>query len=602
MSRARNIEITSRIVLSGLLALGLIARATASNSLPPTQAAFGAAYEITDATTGNSCYNKNTLTNSCACPGGTPAAADLRVINDSGGAGTQRGGHFMVCSSGAPSGSSEFYGTYQQDDAVAGGLGCRRGNAITGACSCPAGTVDVSHRTLADSSAGIIGSNIHVCTKVTSAPVSFGGSYEITDGNVCKSSNPMTGACSCPATFTKEMIRTQVDVTGGFTGATITMCVPPMQWVTICPGNTADPTGKTDVSAQINNCINATPSGGTLALPAGTYQVNSPIVINKPMSIRTQGVADTDVACGKSSSVPCATFVSSSTFSAANGLLQSDGMRNVVIDHVVVDGNRFDRLGSASASACAADHNQYGFNASVTNCATCTFQNSVSERALCGTGLQWSGSSATIKSNSFVANGDHFTHGLWSDGLTLVSADNGTISNNTAADNSDVGLIIGSSSNARVTNNMVTQTRGTAFAAFMLFSFSTSADANFTGATFSGNTINCSAGKCFYAVAIGNDPWLEAARPGAVYGGSFINNAVTGGVIGINAAGAGTSSNPVTVSGNTIATSQPDSPSNACVGSANTVASSRFNRAPDAVIAGTQVVSSSQGTVQCLGP
>ena len=375
-----------------------------------------------------------------------------------------------------------------------------------------------------------------------------------------------------------------------------------MQWVTICPGNTADPTGKTDVSAQINNCIAATPSGGTLALPAGTYQVNSPIVISKPMSLRTQGVADTDAPCGKSSSVPCATFISSSTFSAANGLLQVTPTNNVTIDHVVIDGNRFDRLGSASASSCAAGHNQYGFNASVTKCTSCAFRNSVSERALCGTAMQWDGAFATITSNSFVANGDHFAQSMWSDGLTLIAADNSTVSNNTAADNSDVGLIIGAGQNSQITNNTVTQVRGTAFAAFMINSFQSSQSGNFTGATFSGNTINCSAGKCFYAVEIGDDPWLAASRPGATYGGSFTNNSVTGGVIGINADGAGTTGSPVTISGNTIATSQPDSSSNSCGSNGKIVSSSRFNRAPDAVVAGTQVVSSVQDTVNCTGP
>lgn len=60
-------------------------------------------------------------------------------------------------------------------------LNCRTSNLVSGACSCPPNTSTLSLRTLLDGAAGIGGAHINVCMRITSTPVSFGGGYQIDD-------------------------------------------------------------------------------------------------------------------------------------------------------------------------------------------------------------------------------------------------------------------------------------------------------------------------------------------------------------------------------------------------------------------------------------
>jgi len=58
-----------------------------------------------------------------------------------------------------------FGGAFQQDDAVPGGVGCRSRNPLTDACSCPAGYGGSALRVEVDSSAGFIGSVVILCVR-----------------------------------------------------------------------------------------------------------------------------------------------------------------------------------------------------------------------------------------------------------------------------------------------------------------------------------------------------------------------------------------------------------------------------------------------------
>lgn len=585
-----------------LLSASSFGAAHAANSLPATTAQFAGAFETSDSATSN-CVNPNKLSNSCTCPGVSAPASTFRLLTDQYIPGTASGGNFQMCSTG--SAPNEFSGAYQADDPVPGGLACRVKNQRTGACSCPAGTYDLAYRALADTATGaILGTNLHICTTITASPTYYGGAYQINDDKTCTHANPDTGVCSCPANFEPQPIRTILAVGGANSGSTINLCVPARKVVTICPGHTADPTGNIPATDAIQACIYATPTNGTLNLPAGTYLVTKAIQIDRAMTLRTAGVSNTDPQCGKST--PCATLLADANFAGINGMLYIPFSNNVNVDHIAVDGNRWARLNSQNAKNCSTASvggfvgSLYGYNAQVINCTNCSLTNSYSARALCGTAMEWNGTSAKIDNNTFLSNGQHEKALMWADGLTIHDASDSVITNNTIIDSSDVGLILGKLVRSYVKSNMVLQQRAKTFAAFMISSFGSPALGDFTGADLSSNYISCNPGTCFYAVNLGGHAWNGAEA--YIGGGTFANNTIIGGVIGLNVDGVGVGKPLTTISGNSITSNQPDNVLTPCAtGSPTSIRSTRYNLSPDSKVAGTQVATANQVTHTCVG-
>lgn len=590
----------ARLSLALCFFLALPGAAQAGNSLPPVHAAFGGTFTTNDLQ-GNNCINVNGITFACNCAGGTAPKFALRVINDAPGPGLKGGGNFNFCSSGAPTTQSEFNGAYQIDDSVPGGVGCRKANANTGACSCPAGTYSEHLQTIVDVGGGaFIGSHIYVCMKPASPPVSFGGVYQQDDaGGFCRTTNQYSGACSCPAGFSGVPTRVLINGTGGIGGSTIYTCYPAQPTVEICPGQFADPTGRNDASTAINACVAAAGVGGTFELPAGTYLMQSPLQIISSVTVKTKLVAPADEACGLST--PCATLVASPTFSAQHGIIVvPSGVNSVTLDHLILDGNRYNRLGSASASQCAAGTNSYGFNANILNSSNSKLNKIISKDALCGSGFSFVGDGAIITNNTFANNGSHTSTNMWADGLTYATASDSpavasTITGNKFIDNSDIGMLIASGKGATVSGNTITQTHVTAYGGLMLDNLNGARHGNFVGANISGNTITCAPGKCFYAMQLGPRPWYPSAP---IVGGSVTNNTISGGFFGINIAAAGTAANPITVSNNAI--SGINGTSYTCAGT--TLTPSSVNQYASQKT-GTQTVTSMQVTENpCYGP
>ncbi len=189
---------------------------------------FGGGYEVSGSPC-NNCHNANAFTGSCGCPGGFPSTVSWGVINDCQRAGSQINATATFCGAPAPA-SSEYGGAYQQDDGVGGGLGCRATNPYTGGCSCPGGYTAIGFRTLVrGTSGGIIGSNPAICVSSGGARPSFGGAFQQDDavpgGVGCRSGNPLTGGCSCPAGYGGSALRVEVDSSAGFIGSVVILCV-----------------------------------------------------------------------------------------------------------------------------------------------------------------------------------------------------------------------------------------------------------------------------------------------------------------------------------------------------------------------------------------
>ena len=357
-------------------------------------------------------------------------------------------------------------------------------------------------------------------------------------------------------------------------GQVITYCAPP-------PASTA----------VIQACIDSTPVGGQLELQPGSYNIDSQLIINKPMLLTTQGRANSGPACFDNFANvdwTCAVLVATANFSTQGPVLVLRGP-NITLDHIVVHGNHDQRV-NALRNACLTN-NRVGMNiwcdssSPATACDNVTFRNGASTSAVCGSGFVLYGNNPNVNNSMFSYNGNGRV-GPGSDGLSLMPCKvgqsdstcpaSGLIYNNYFFSNTDIDLIAFAGPGLRVQNNhfhhYTTQdTHG--FAAIMLDNFNSnggptgsfkpapdSAAGNFIGADVSGNVINCN-GYCDFGIVLGGHPWyiLPTSSPQCnttplpefpyvckdtepvinVYGGSVHDNQVSGATQGIVADGAG---------------------------------------------------------------
>jgi hypothetical protein len=259
-----------------------------------------------------------------------------------------------------------------------------------------------------------------------------------------------------------------------------------------------------------------------------------------------------------------------------NGFFQIvDGALNVTVEHVVLDGNRANRLGSTAASTCAGGYNRRGFNA-IARGTGHTFRYNASINTLCGTGMEWRGGGATITHNYFADNGDNATDMMWSDGLTIHEADDSTVEGNQFWNNSDVALILGGGTNTQVSGNLVVQTTQVVFAGLMLDNFNGGTSGDFRGTVVHHNHVNCSNHLCHFGVNLGPHAWYLSDN---ILGGSVYDNTVLNGRVGLNVDGAGSVEHPIVIYANALSGS-PSSATFLC-GERST---SNYNIGPDAVV------------------
>jgi hypothetical protein len=300
------------------------------------------------------------------------------------------------------------------------------------------------------------------------------------------------------------------------------------------------------------------------------------VTLPRSIVLRTRGTASSTAACMLPGSPPCAVLQAAPDLDAAGGFLQIlDGSTDVTVEHLVLDGNRGARLGSAAASACAAGNNRKGFNA-IARGTGHRFAWNASVRALCGTGMEWRGGEATISWNYFGDNGDHETNRMWADGLTVHEADSSTIEGNECWNNSDVNLIVGGGAGSTIRGNRIVNTTQASFAGLMLDNFNGGTSGDFRGTAVTGNRVDCTTLLCDFAVEIGPHAWY---LPRNIFGGEVHGNTAVHGKFCINVEGAGTAESPVAVWDNAIGGS-PASASFMC----GTRPTSNYNIGPDSVV------------------
>ncbi|MFO0601338.1 MAG: NBR1-Ig-like domain-containing protein [Myxococcaceae bacterium] len=314
--------------------------------------------------------------------------------------------------------------------------------------------------------------------------------------------------------------------------------------VELCAGVAVDLSGQRSASAALQACVDQAREGGVLELPVGQYRMTSQLRIFKPLTVRSQGDGQGSCLGGAS----CARLVADENLFVTNGFVAIGGS-DVVLEHVVLDGNRQARLGSQAAATCAGGNNRVGFNATAQTCERCGFIVSASINALCGSGFEWFGDGARIITSSFRDNGDNAHHMMWSDGLTLLQSDGAVVEGNEFIDNSDIGFISGGARQASFRGNRVVQARQLAFGGLMLDNFNGYTHGDFTGTALAQNDVECSARQCDYGIVVGPHAWYPSSNTRS---GEVRDNAVRGAKLGIVVSGGGQADAPVVLSGNQV--------------------------------------------------
>ena len=312
-----------------------------------------------------------------------------------------------------------------------------------------------------------------------------------------------------------------------------------------------DSRGPNGAAAVLQDCLDRAPAYSSIEIPPGTYVLHRQVVVSRPVTIRTAGSGGTGLSC-RAAPERCATLMASPDLFDSLGFLLVRGTSGVTLEHLVLDGNRDARLASTAAQFCRLGRTATGFNAAVVDCVGCALDDLVSQNALCGTAMAWSGAQASIRRSEFRNNGDAATARMWADGLTAVYAPESEIRENVFVDNSDIGLIIGHAARSRVEQNLVVQRTQRAFAGLMLDNFHSndlSFRGDFRGAVIAANTVDCAAQLCVFGIQVGPGPWYPTRN---IVGGELRGNDVRGATVGINVDGAGHRLAPIAVFANRV--------------------------------------------------
>ena len=290
-----------------------------------------------------------------------------------------------------------------------------------------------------------------------------------------------------------------------------------------------------DASLAVQACVEATPAGGVVALPAGTYTFQHQVRVTKPLHFRTERRSTTDPKCELVDS-GCVEFKADAQFDGQGGIMFfTSAASGGSIDHVIINGNKDARLATAVVGQCQAGNTYPGHNF-ISFAENFSVTNSVFKNAICASGFGYQGKNGIIiKKNTFAYNGFHDVSMLWADGATLIDLKDSVVSENDFIDNTDIDLIFGGCENCVVSKNVVTHstnTSGAAFAALMFHSWPAGAtgagtpptSGNYSNSIISENSVDCGVKRnCGFGLLVGSYPWY--ATP--VFGGTYQDNTIS---------------------------------------------------------------------------
>ena len=309
-----------------------------------------------------------------------------------------------------------------------------------------------------------------------------------------------------------------------------------------------------DAAPALAACLSTRPAGGALALRPGTYQLLSPIRIERPVTLRTQGLATGAPAC-RPVDPRCAMLVIGQQRippGTDNIMPIMVTAANVTFDHLIVAGTR-DRDPRYDRRICGTGGlRPLGGGIRVLSTGF-TLNRSVIRDTTCYTAIEVVSGVAGLRliDNIIGPNGDHRPGEIWSDGATIHDAERAVVTGNLFTDNTDVQLIFGGCRECRVSNNRFrhgTAFRNGAFAELMIHAWPTTSG-RYDGTVVTGNDIDCGAARnCGFGLIVGARPWYKAPTSGGAVHGNRIRNAR----VGLNVDGI---TGPVDIRDNVVATS-----------------------------------------------
>ncbi|WP_415061163.1 DUF4214 domain-containing protein [Bdellovibrio sp.] len=295
-----------------------------------------------------------------------------------------------------------------------------------------------------------------------------------------------------------------------------------------------------DAGSLINACLQRT--SGRITLRPGRYYLKTRIDFSNVSNVvlTTLGRRPSDSACEDSKT--CAELYAHDDF--INGpLFVSQNAQFLTLDHVIINGNKINRL-AKNGTSVAIWGNPNSFNSAIHQCRNCQFIGLSVIQAVRGTGMEFSGENALFDRVVFKDNGrsimihPNTNDQPWADGLTVHSGPGLMIINSEFSDNSDVNLIIGHAPRAQIRNNRILNSYNFAFAGLMLDNFNGSTLGDFSDSLISNNIVDCGPlAACGIGIDLG--PWLWYQPQGKLINGGIIaNNKINEARVGISIYGA----------------------------------------------------------------
>ncbi len=262
-----------------------------------------------------------------------------------------------------------------------------------------------------------------------------------------------------------------------------------------------------DASGAIQNCIDSASNNSIVELPVGRYQVAHKILIDRPMTIRTQNHTESMVPCQPDDTNDCAVLVTSMSLPMIEWTFQITGL-NIHVDHLEFDGNREARIAAQNIQQCPES---YVGGVLLFNNPDSSFTNNVLTKTTCRTAMYVTGALRTrVAKNIVLGNGDHSKLAMWSDGITFGNGINSAITENQFFDNTDIDLVIGGCHGCQIQNNRIrhsTSFAGSSFVAMHIAAFDNSFP-NYYESDISRNDIDCGPSKrCGFGMYVGVNAW-----------------------------------------------------------------------------------------------
>lgn len=312
-----------------------------------------------------------------------------------------------------------------------------------------------------------------------------------------------------------------------------------------------------DASTALMDCIAATAAGGRIELAPGTYALRQRIILTKPVTISTAGLAASAPGCAALPAGSCAILsIDPQATAQPNQTPIEIAAAGITLSHLIVQGGGAQPRIRALCSAPDSRPLGGGIRVSASGFA---LRKSVLRNFTCHTALEVvvGSKSALIDENLIGPNGDHRPGEIWSDGVTIHDSEATVVRGNMFIDNTDVQLILGGCRRCSIENNRFRHSGAAdkaSFAELMLHSWPTTSG-DYSGTLVRGNIIDCGPyRRCGYGIMVGSAPWYE----GRASGGTITGNRVSNAMIAINVDAL---TGPVEFSANAVQSSGGRSPS-----------------------------------------